>query len=100
MSETNVKKIVLGEFSWKTLPPAGMIKIPTSLEYKTGSWRIEKPVIDQSKCTKCLLCCIYCPDMSIKRMIDGGVEVDYEFCKGCRICAEVCPPKAIKMVEE
>lgn len=100
MSEIDVKKIVKGEFSWKILPPAGMIMVPTSLEYKTGTWRIEKPVIDQSKCIECLLCWIYCPDMSIKRIDDKRVEVDYEFCKGCGICAEVCPPKAIRMVEE
>ncbi|MCS7126363.1 MAG: 4Fe-4S binding protein [Aigarchaeota archaeon] len=77
-----------------------MIKVPTSLEYKTSDWRIEKPEIDQSKCIKCLLCWIYCPDMSIKRLDEGRVEVDYDFCKGCGICAEVCPTKAIKMVEE
>ncbi|MCL7383331.1 MAG: 4Fe-4S binding protein [Thaumarchaeota archaeon] len=77
-----------------------MVKVPTSLEYKTGVWRIEKPIIDQSKCTKCLFCWIYCPDMAVKRIDSGSVEIDYEFCKGCGICAEVCPPKAIKMVEE
>jgi pyruvate ferredoxin oxidoreductase delta subunit len=100
LTEIDVEKIVKGEFSWKTLPPAAMVKVPTSLEYKTGVWRIEKPIIDQSKCTKCLLCWIYCPDMAVKRIDSGSVEIDYEFCKGCGICAEVCPPKAIKMVEE
>lgn len=100
MNEIDVKKIIKGEFSWRTLPPAAMIRVPSSLEYKTGAWRIEKPVIDQDKCTKCLLCWIYCPDMAIIRLDSGTVEIDYEYCKGCGICAEVCPPKAIRMVEE
>lgn len=100
MNEIDVKKIIKGEFSWRTLPPAAMITVPSSLEYKTGAWRIEKPVIDKDKCTKCLLCWIYCPDMAIIRLDGGRVEVDYEYCKGCGICAEVCPPKAIRMMEE
>ncbi|MEN2974134.1 MAG: 4Fe-4S binding protein [Candidatus Caldarchaeales archaeon] len=100
MSEIDVKKIIRGQFSWRTLPPAAMVLVPTSLEYKTYTWRIERPEIDQSKCTRCLLCWVYCPDMSIRRLNDGRVEIYYEFCKGCGICAEVCPSKAIKMVEE
>jgi len=95
-----VEKIVKGEFTWRSLPPAAMISVPTSMMYKTGSWRISKPVIDRDKCTKCLLCWVFCPDMSIKRLPDNSVEVDYEYCKGCGICAEECPVKAITIVEE
>lgn len=100
MAELEVKKIIRGEFSWRTLPPAAIVRVPTSLEYKTSSWRIERPELDRSKCIRCLLCWIYCPDMSIVRIDGGAVEIDYDFCKGCGICAEVCPTKAIRMTEE
>ena len=101
MSKVDVKKIIKGEFSYKELPMAAMIiPSPTSPTYKTGIWRTTKPVIDRSKCTKCLLCWVYCPDMAIKRKEDDSVEIDYDYCKGCGICAETCPTKAISMVEE
>lgn len=83
---------------WREIPIGGLAwKLST--EFKTGDWRTLKPVIDQEKCIRCLLCWVYCPDMSI--IWDGEkVEVDYDFCKGCGICAEECPRKAITMVEE
>ncbi len=83
---------------WKEIPIGGLAwKLST--EFKTGDWRTFKPVIDQEKCVKCLLCWVYCPDMAI--VWDGEkVEVNYDFCKGCGICAEECPRKAITMVEE
>jgi len=96
-----VEKIVRGEFSYRDLPPAAIISpSPTSPSYKTGVWRTEKPVIDYAKCVKCLLCWVFCPDMSIRRLEDDSVEVNYDYCKGCGICSEVCPTKAIRMVEE
>ena len=67
---------------------------------RTGSWRIEKPVIDQSRCIRCLLCWVYCPEPAVVRGEDDRVEVDYDYCKGCGICANECPVKAITMVPE
>jgi len=69
---------------------------------QTGFWRVFKPVIDQSKCIHCLLCWLYCPEGTIKRVGDDGlrVEVDYKYCKGCGVCANECPVKAIEMVLE
>jgi len=87
---------------WNEVPIAG-VPWKFSTEYKTGDWRSERPVIDHGKCTKCLFCYIYCPEMAIKVhwTSDGSkpekVEVDYNFCKGCGICANVCPVKAINM---
>ena len=63
---------------------------------KTGGWRTLKPARDKSKCTKCGLCWMYCPDNAINENFD----VDYDFCKGCGICANICPVKCIKMVKE
>lgn len=67
---------------------------------KTGLWRTERPVIDQSKCLKCLMCWLYCPEAAVIRGEDDSVEVDYEYCKGCGICANECPVKCIAMIPE
>jgi 2-oxoacid:acceptor oxidoreductase delta subunit (pyruvate/2-ketoisovalerate family) len=66
---------------------------------KTGAWRTFRPVIDQKKCTRCGICQMFCPDMSICRT-NGEFAVDYDYCKGCLICANVCAPKAITGVRE
>jgi len=72
---------------------------------KTGSWRVERPVIDFSKCTPakkgkaaCHLCWLYCPDGVVTKDIEP--QINLEYCKGCGICAEECPTKAIDMIEE
>jgi pyruvate ferredoxin oxidoreductase delta subunit len=85
---------------WKSLPIGGIILEPGSaLKYKTGDWRAFKPIVDQNKCTNCLLCWIFCPDAAIIRQ-DKFVDVSYDYCKGCGICENECPVDAIKMVEE
>jgi len=69
---------------------------------KTGTWRVERPVINYSKCIKCGLCWLYCPDNVIE-IVEGSAEyvkIDYDYCKGCGICSNVCPTKAISMVPE
>jgi len=79
--------------------PLGGVGFKLSTEVKTGDWRAMRPVIDQNKCTKCLLCWLYCPEPAI--IWDGvKVEVDYNYCKGCGICAHECPVKAISMIPE
>ncbi|NLE95017.1 MAG: 4Fe-4S binding protein [Dehalococcoidia bacterium] len=67
---------------------------------KTGSWRDFRPVIDASKCIKCLRCWISCPDACIKRAEDDSVSISYDYCKGCGVCANECPAKAITMTRE
>ena len=71
----------------------------------TGSWRVERPVIDMSLCTpakkqkaSCHLCWLYCPDGVINKGLEP--EILMEYCKGCGICAEECPTHAIEMVAE
>jgi len=81
--------------------PLTAIAVPTKgAAGRTGLWRTERPVIDYSKCVKCLLCWLYCPEGAVVRRGDGGMEIDYEYCKGCGVCANECPVKAITMVEE
>ncbi|RLE77977.1 MAG: pyruvate ferredoxin oxidoreductase [Thermoprotei archaeon] len=83
---------------WREIPMAA-IPWKLSTEFKTGDWRTFRPVIDQEKCVKCLICWVYCPDMAIEW--DGEkVTVNYDYCKGCGICANECPRKAIRMEEE
>ena len=67
---------------------------------KTGSWRVFRPVLDESKCVKCLRCWIYCPEGSIKRKKDDSVEINFDYCKGCGVGADQCPTKTIKMKRE
>lgn len=78
-----------------TVPTA----VKLSTEVKTGSWRVRKPIINSSKCVKCLICWVYCPESSI-RWDGNSVSVDYDFCKGCGICYRECPVKAIELVSE
>jgi pyruvate ferredoxin oxidoreductase delta subunit len=85
---------------WKEIPIAGVCWVPSE-EYQTGDWRTFKPVRDLEKCTRCLLCYIYCPDSAISWSPDkGDIEFDYNFCKGCGICANECPVDAITLVFE
>jgi len=69
---------------------------------KTGSWRVMRPVYDDSKCIKCRLCWLYCPENVIDVNEGGGpfIKINYDYCKGCGICASVCPKNAITMIPE
>ncbi|MCK5548840.1 MAG: 2-oxoacid:acceptor oxidoreductase family protein, partial [Thermoplasmata archaeon] len=78
---------------------AGKVGPGSFTENKTGSWRTFKPILDQEKCTMCLLCWFYCPEGCMKRESDT-IVIDYDYCKGCSICEDVCRPGAIKMVRE
>ncbi|MEM0020908.1 MAG: 4Fe-4S binding protein [Fervidicoccaceae archaeon] len=66
---------------------------------RTGSWRLERPIVNNDKCTRCFLCEIYCP-VNVIDVRREGVLIDYNYCKGCGICMRVCPQKAITMIPE
>jgi pyruvate ferredoxin oxidoreductase delta subunit len=94
------------------LPPGGIVVEPgSSLKYKTGSWRVLRPVINQDKCVRCRLCWVFCPDGAIievdeeyttskGRRYKISYKVNYDYCKGCGVCAQECPVNAIEMVPE
>jgi len=67
---------------------------------KTGSWRIFRPEVNYSKCTKCTIWWVFCPDAAVTRQQDDSPKIDYDYCKGCGVCANECPVKAIAMVRE
>jgi pyruvate ferredoxin oxidoreductase gamma subunit len=73
----------------------------TSIEVRTGLWRVLRPVIDYARCNRCWwVCSAFCPDSAIKVLADGRPEIDYDHCKGCMICVAQCPPHAIAAVPE
>lgn len=90
--------------NWKEMEETtkgGMVPIAgNSVEYKTGSWRIRKPVFFEDKCIQCGMCFGVCPDDAIPVNDEYQREdFNYDRCKGCGTCAKVCPVKAIIMKE-
>jgi len=79
--------------------PAGLVGPGSSVSNRTGGWRVSRPILDESRCTNCLLCWFYCPDGSIERG-SKAVAIHLDYCKGCGVCAAVCAPDAIRMERE
>ena len=71
----------------------------SSLDYKTGSWRDQRPVIDMELCKACGHCEEVCPDSTV-HVIEEVYVIDYDYCKGCGLCAYECSADAIEMVQE
>ena len=71
----------------------------SALDYKTGDWRDQKPVIDAEACKSCGICMDVCPDSSIY-VIEEAYHIDYDYCKGCGLCANECTADAIQMIPE
>ena len=89
------------ELTWKDLETGFIVTEPgNASQYKTGDWRSQRPIFDNSKCNKCGLCYIFCPEGCIEQQADGYFKADLFYCKGCGICAEECPKDVITMVEE
>ena len=86
--------------TWKEMTPGAVVTEAgsTAEAVETGSWRLNKPVIDLERCVNCFFCWLFCPDSAILVNERKVVGVDYEHCKGCGICAEECPVKCIDMV--
>lgn len=87
--------------SWKDIEIGCIVTEPGSAsEYRTGDWRADRPDYDFSRCIKCGLCYMYCPEGCIYQNDDGYFVADMYYCKGCGICAVECWTKAISMVQE
>ena len=53
-------------------------------------------VVDQSGCTGCEVCIVFCPADCIYWAPQGNgvnpvVEINYDLCIGCTLCSEYCP---------
>ncbi|MCD6358490.1 MAG: 4Fe-4S binding protein [Dehalococcoidia bacterium] len=87
--------------TWKDLEIGCVVTEPGSAsEYKTGDWRSQRPAWDTSKCVKCGMCYIFCPEGCIHQDSEGYFEADLYYCKGCGICARECWTGAITILEE
>ena len=68
----------------------------------TGSWRLERPVVDFASCIKCGTCARFCPVgiITVDKEKAECVTFDWNYCKGCGICANECPKQCITMQPE
>jgi pyruvate ferredoxin oxidoreductase delta subunit len=91
----------MAELTWKDMEIGNILVEPgTSKSYRTGDWRSDRPIRDQSKCNKCGLCWLFCPEAAIYPLADGLFETNLFHCKGCGICSVECPKGVITMIEE
>ncbi len=89
------------ELTWKDLEIGCIVTTPGSAAaYRTGDWRSQKPEYDFSRCIKCGMCQMYCPEGCVKMNEKSYFEADLYHCKGCGICARECPVWVITMKEE
>lgn len=97
-----VKNKIAEDITWKQITPGGTICGPGNAEeFKTGDWRSKKPIWIEEKCTQCMLCPPFCPDVAIPVGEDGKrKDFDYDHCKGCGVCVKVCPFNAIDFKDE
>jgi pyruvate ferredoxin oxidoreductase gamma subunit len=72
----------------------------TSALRTTEGWRVYRPVIDLTGCTRCFLCFALCPEGAIHLDREHYPFIDYEHCKGCLVCVAECPPQTISQVRE
>jgi pyruvate ferredoxin oxidoreductase delta subunit len=91
------------KLGWKDIPVGGsLVGGSNSTCLKTGTWRMQHPKVNKDKCTNCMTCWLFCPDMSIVVAKESEkyemLGFDPAHCKGCGVCSKVCPVKAIEMI--
>jgi pyruvate ferredoxin oxidoreductase gamma subunit len=79
---------------------ASVAAAPNTPLRRTGNWRVWRPVIDLTHCTRCWICFVSCPDGAITLDSADTPSIDYEVCKGCLMCVEECPTHTIHRVRE
>jgi len=96
-TRTAIGKVVEIPYIAPSLSTSMILTLGNSITKKTGTWRTATPVINYSKCTRCTICFVYCPDACISLDDDLVPRIDYDNCKGCLICFTECPVKAISV---
>ena len=90
-----------GELTWKELEVGCIVTEPGNADqYRTGDWRSQRPTYDFSRCIKCGICQLFCPEGCIEEDADGYFKANLYYCKGCGICATECWTRVITMEEE
>ena len=89
------------EMTWKDIEIGSIVTEPgNTRQYKTGDWRSQVPTYNFTRCIKCAMCQLFCPEGCIEQNDDGHFEANLFWCKGCGICARECPTEVITMAEE
>jgi len=89
------------EITWMDVGIGGIVEeAGNASQYESGTWRSQRPIFDFSRCIKCGLCQLFCPEGCVEQNADGYFEANLFYCKGCGICARECWPRAITMVDE
>lgn len=89
------------ELTWKDIEIGGIVTEPgNASQYRTGDWRSQRTNYDFSRCIKCGICYVFCPEGCVNQRDDGFFEANLYYCKGCGICAQECPTGVITMTEE
>jgi NADPH-dependent glutamate synthase beta subunit-like oxidoreductase/Pyruvate/2-oxoacid:ferredoxin oxidoreductase delta subunit len=84
--EQPLPKRGLGDFSERTrgIDP-GRMEAEIARCFKCGA------------CTRCDLCFLLCPDVSISKTGKATYTIREDYCKGCALCASTCPRDVIGM---
>lgn len=86
---------------WSELPVGCVVTdVGNTKQFCTGDWKAQHPVWNDSKCIKCGICSLFCPEFCISQQKDGYFRANEFYCKGCGICAQECWTQCITMVEE
>lgn len=89
------------DYTWKDLEIGCIVTEPGSSKYyRTGDWRSQVPTYTFSRCIKCGVCALFCPEGCIGPNAEGHFQADLFWCKGCGICSRECPTGVITMVDE
>lgn len=65
------------------------IKAENSVDYQTGTWRKEIPVVlKKEELDKHPELALFCPEAAIIYKDGKFTMIDYRYCKGCGICAK------------
>jgi pyruvate ferredoxin oxidoreductase delta subunit len=82
--------------------PIGLVQTDyqSALKNHTGSWRSERPIWDETRCIKCGVCSLFCPEFCIKVDDQGYFHANLDYCKGCGVCYKECWTQCITLKQE